>query len=257
MAPRVIVLGLAALALASSAGPAFAKAGPAQRCQAAKLKAVGAYNSCLLAATAKSVLTGITVDTEKCENKLAVRFSKAEQQADGECRTQGDEAALRASSDDYASDVLAALGGNAATCGNLVLDSLEECDGTDVGGKTCISAGFGPGTLACTQACELDTTNCSAAECSLLSQDCSAPTESCYVGASGFECLPTGTATVGQDCEHAVQNQCAEGLICLPTGPEAGLCYELCDPLAPSCSAGTCVELTEQLLPGIGACAPE
>jgi len=252
MALRLIVLALSALALASGAEPVLAKAAPAQRCQVAKLKAVGAYAACRLAAEARSVLTGNTVDAKKCEDKLAVRFFKAEQKADGECPTEGDEAALKASSDEHATEVLAALAGNTSSCGNLVIDSPEECDGTDVGGETCISIGFGPGTLDCTPKCEFDTTSCAAAECNLVSQDCSAPTESCYVGASGLECLPTGTATEGQACDFPAQNQCGEGLICLPTGKETGACYELCDPLAPSCSAGKCFELVD--LPGIGAC---
>jgi hypothetical protein len=256
MAPRSIVLALSALALASSPQPAFAKATPAQKCQAAKLKAIGAYQACLLGAQAKSVLTGNPADAHKCEDKLSVRFSKAEQQADGECPTQGDEAALKGSSDDYASDVLAALGGNTATCGNLVIDSLEECDGTDVAGKNCISLGFGPGTLDCTDQCQFDTTDCAAAECNILTQDCSSPSESCYVGASGLECLATGTTALGEACDFPEQNGCGEGLICLPSGPDTGTCYEVCDPAAPNCSVGTCFELVKLQLPGIGACDP-
>jgi hypothetical protein len=37
----------------------------------------------------------------------------------------------------------------------------EPCDGTDLGGATCTSLGYGSGTLSCTSTCELDTTACS------------------------------------------------------------------------------------------------
>jgi hypothetical protein len=47
-----------------------------------------------------------------------------------------------------------ATGGSGGTggqlaCGNGVVDSGEGCDGTDLGGATCESEGFGPGTLGC------------------------------------------------------------------------------------------------------------
>ena len=48
----------------------------------------------------------------------------------------------------------------AAFCGNGVLDPGEECDGANLGGATCETAGFAKGTLACAPGCTFDTTAC-------------------------------------------------------------------------------------------------
>lgn len=45
-------------------------------------------------------------------------------------------------------------------CGNGVLEDGEECDGKDLGVGTCESEGFGEGDLHCTDACALDTSEC-------------------------------------------------------------------------------------------------
>lgn len=47
-------------------------------------------------------------------------------------------------------------------CGNNTVDTSagEACDGTDLGGKDCQSAGFYKGTLGCTSTCALDTSKC-------------------------------------------------------------------------------------------------
>ena len=47
-----------------------------------------------------------------------------------------------------------------AVCGNNIKEKGEECDGTDVAGKTCKSQGFDSGSLGCSDACTLDTSNC-------------------------------------------------------------------------------------------------
>lgn len=46
-------------------------------------------------------------------------------------------------------------------CGNGIVDqSTEQCDGNDLGGKTCSSLGYSGGTLKCTSTCILDTSQC-------------------------------------------------------------------------------------------------
>ncbi len=45
-------------------------------------------------------------------------------------------------------------------CGNGLLESPEECDGSDLGGATCVSLGYTGGTLACSPDCTLDTSRC-------------------------------------------------------------------------------------------------
>ena len=48
----------------------------------------------------------------------------------------------------------------ATLCGNGAVSGGEECDGDELGGKTCASEGFASGKLGCTQ-CHLDTSKCS------------------------------------------------------------------------------------------------
>lgn len=49
-------------------------------------------------------------------------------------------------------------------CGDgAINNAFEFCDGADLGGQTCPSLGFGPGTLGCTAACTFDTAACSPA----------------------------------------------------------------------------------------------
>jgi hypothetical protein len=50
--------------------------------------------------------------------------------------------------------------GGSAQCGNGVLDSDEQCDGTNLNGQTCTSLGYDSGTLACNSSCQYDTSNC-------------------------------------------------------------------------------------------------
>ncbi len=61
-----------------------------------------------------------------------------------------------------------------AECGNNVIESGEECDGTAVHGKTCsdVNAALA-GPLKCTSACRFDTQSCVANECEEDTQQCS------------------------------------------------------------------------------------
>ncbi len=45
-------------------------------------------------------------------------------------------------------------------CGDGDKADEEACDGTDLGGKTCLDRGYGGGALACTSKCELDWSGC-------------------------------------------------------------------------------------------------
>jgi len=52
-------------------------------------------------------------------------------------------------------------GGCAPVCGNGVREGAEVCDGTDLGGETCVSQGYEQGTLACGPLCDgFDTSAC-------------------------------------------------------------------------------------------------
>lgn len=57
--------------------------------------------------------------------------------------------------------------GASAVCGDGVAEADEECDGADLGGKTCSSFNFKYGKLGCTPACAADTSKCTnSAACS-------------------------------------------------------------------------------------------
>ena len=45
-------------------------------------------------------------------------------------------------------------------CGNGIIEPPEDCDGTNLGGQTCVSLGFTGGTLACATDCTFDTSGC-------------------------------------------------------------------------------------------------
>jgi hypothetical protein len=48
------------------------------------------------------------------------------------------------------------------SCGDGIKQGSETCDGSELGGQTCISQGYGPGTLACNADCQsFDTSGCS------------------------------------------------------------------------------------------------
>ncbi len=88
-----------------------------------------------------------------------------------------------------------------ATCGNGQKDGVEVCDGPDLGGATCESAGFGTGPLACASNCIVfDTSGCV-----------------CAPACGGLECGLDPQC--GESC-----GDCALGASC-----EAGKCVEICD----------------------------
>jgi hypothetical protein len=48
----------------------------------------------------------------------------------------------------------------AGSCGDGTIQCSEECDGTDLGGETCVGLGFDSGTLGCDGGCGFDTSAC-------------------------------------------------------------------------------------------------
>ena len=50
---------------------------------------------------------------------------------------------------------------DAGACGDGIQQSNEECDGKDLGGKTCITEGFYGGTILCTADCKINLGGCS------------------------------------------------------------------------------------------------
>ena len=54
-------------------------------------------------------------------------------------------------------DVVDATG---SVCGDQVLQEGEDCDGTDLGGRSCVTEGWVAGHLACDEVCRLDASDC-------------------------------------------------------------------------------------------------
>ncbi len=48
----------------------------------------------------------------------------------------------------------------AVVCGNDIIDSGEQCDGSNLGGQTCTSRGYTGGTLSCGGSCAFDVSAC-------------------------------------------------------------------------------------------------
>ena len=55
--------------------------------------------------------------------------------------------------------------GACSSCGNGVIDSGEACDGTQLGGASCINLGFDTGSLTCNNDCTLDQSQCQYVDC--------------------------------------------------------------------------------------------
>jgi hypothetical protein len=45
-------------------------------------------------------------------------------------------------------------------CGDTAVNGIEDCDGTNLGGATCVTLGYGSGTLACAPGCRYDVSGC-------------------------------------------------------------------------------------------------
>lgn len=48
----------------------------------------------------------------------------------------------------------------ASYCGDGTLDASEDCDGVDLGGASCVTLGYGSGTLSCGAGCRYDVSAC-------------------------------------------------------------------------------------------------
>ncbi len=93
-------------------------------------------------------------------------------------------------------------------CGDGLVEGVEQCEGTNVGGATCVTAGYASGTVACDAAnCKLDATGCSMGTCNGAQLEygedcdgqafCSAQCAlfECPAGQTAFEALGAGLPT--------------------------------------------------------------
>lgn len=161
------------VAALASASPLVASAGPtpADKCEAIKNKAVGAYYSCLEKAEATAITKAIVPDYSKCTAKFDEKWDKAETTAAGDCpdsvtmtadmnafiAAQAAEAALvvaGAPIPDCAAE-LATCEGDLTTCnGDLATrdDELTACEGDLAACES--SPGCGDGLVAGSEECD-------------------------------------------------------------------------------------------------------
>ena len=57
-----------------------------------------------------------------------------------------------------ATDITATI--QISVCGNAVVEGNEQCDGSNLGGQTCVGRGYDGGTLGCNADCTFDTSSC-------------------------------------------------------------------------------------------------
>lgn len=244
----------AMLMTAGIATSGAAAADDAEKCLLTKIKIVSKYEACRFKAEATAISKSMTVDNSKCEAKFTASWAAAELKYGLDCPTNGDAATRRDDSSGHVSAVVLALE-NAPVCGDNVKQRDETCDGTDFGGATCVSQGFGSGTLACAPDCgSFDTSGCSTDECSPLDQTGCDAGEGCYPVSMNEICAAAGTATQYQGC--TLFNDCAPGLACAdPYG--YNFCVRLCSRVGGGglpCPAGhTCVS-NPDWDPSVGWC---
>jgi hypothetical protein len=110
MAVRLLWLSAAALAAALAAHPAQAKL-VAEWCEAAKLRALGAYERCLFGAEAAAGLESAGEPVDRCAARFLRRFAKADARSYGYCPTEADEAAVQAAAGVHVEELAAAVAG--------------------------------------------------------------------------------------------------------------------------------------------------
>jgi len=166
---------LAALGAFILTATAVYAADPVVRCESAKNKAAGKYAACRLSAQAKLVTTGDTARYDsalaKCETKFTTSWEKAIGAATKAGATCLDAPLsgvdFQTAIDEHSDNITTALSGGglidyaaAVACGNGTIDAGEECDQGNLNGQTCLTQGFGAGTLVCGSGCLFDTTAC-------------------------------------------------------------------------------------------------
>lgn len=151
-------------------------------------------------------------------------------------------------------------------CGDGTIDDDEECDQDNLGGQTCESLGFVGGTLSCSGACKLDTSECTKCgngsvepqlgeECDFDAMGDPLVLTTCQgLGFTGTSANPgcdatchydtgpclcgNGTVDAGEGCDGAD----FDGKTCQSFGFTGGTlaCSPQCEILATGCSQSTC-----------------
>jgi cysteine-rich repeat protein len=122
-------------------------------------------------------------------------------------------------------------GDGGPVCGNGRIEGDESCDGSQLGGESCASLGFGGGTLACDSDCEHDTTDCR--EEQVCGDGYVGSEEQCDDGndAGGDGCDANCLVEQGWACEGEPSvciDGCGNGVCHLGGGEDGQSCAEDC-----------------------------
>ena len=105
-------------------------------------------------------------------------------------------------------------------CGDGTIDANEDCDTNNLGGATCVTAGYGSGTLACAPGCGFDVSGCVPGAFPASGQTtCYSPT-----GAGVVACAGTGQDGEKQAGENLAYQPNGDGTI---TDLNTGLMWEV------------------------------
>ncbi len=127
-------------------------------------------------------------------------------------------------------------GGAPANCGNSVAELGEDCDGTDLAGRSCQKLGYSGGSLGCTGGCKFDTSGCTSSgeicsdgidndgdtDVDCDDSDCAA---SCADSCASPTVVGDPTTVNGNTTGHSAKTDPSCGKPATPTGPE--VIYEL------------------------------
>jgi hypothetical protein len=230
-------LVLALVLLSALAAPAPA-ADPAITCLTSKMLRAGAYDLCLLKATARAVKRGEPPDLAKCDAKFALAWAKIEAKAGGACPTTGDATGIAAQVQADVAAIVAALTPASSTttttsttlppsvpCGGA---EFPGCGGSCPAGSSCW-ANVSPGPTPECVCRPAVATPCADTAGPVIGGACGGacpPGEVCstlFIEEAGFNatcgCIPAGTTACLSFDAPVCGGTCPSGLTCASGSP--------------------------------------
>lgn len=131
---------------------------------AAEARSAGACPSSGDLSTVQTAIAGLTQGLasslaggppQNCPSDLAACTSDLDICSVDLAQTQGDLTTCNTALASCQADLTGAL-----ACGNAVIEGGEQCDQANLNGRTCVTEGYGGGTLACGAGCRLDVSGC-------------------------------------------------------------------------------------------------